>query len=178
MGIVGAALVWILDDEPSGSARASTSTNASTIATTTSTTRLDVLFPSRPNPTWGGVLEFLVDGSLHADGFNHYIAEHEPSWQTDARAAALALFGIDETPVQTTLEPRNIPTIDVVDNAGGTTTVTITTEGPGDDSVAGSRKSVTFARAADGTVRFQSGSWAYLCHRGPTAGTYVPKICP
>ena len=73
---------------------------------------------------------------------------------------------------------RDPSTIDVVENPDGTTTVTITSEGPGDDSVSGSRNEATFARALDGTLRLVGGSWAYRCIRSESPDSFVPRICP
>ena len=156
-----------------------TSTTSTTSAPTTTTTSgaAEVAFPSPPSAAWRGVVDFLVGGSVRADGFNDYIVREEPPWSSDPRAAALALFDVDETPVQPTLEPAGEMTIDVVENSDGTTTVTITTVGPGDDSVSGFRRAAVFEPATDATVRFVRGTWAFRCTRSQSPESFVPMIC-
>jgi hypothetical protein len=153
---------------------------AQEVSTTTTSNESDaaVAFRSPPKATWGGVIEFREDGSIRADGFNEYIVAAQPSWKSDPRAAALALFDISEGPTPTTLEPTGIPTVEVADNSDGAITVSITTEVPGDDSVSGSRQTATLTRADDGTLRLVRGTWAQRCIRGDSPEAFVAAICP
>jgi hypothetical protein len=135
---------------------------------------------TREMPAWRGELVLLANGRIKARGFNAFVRTEHPQWASDPWFAAANLFGYAELRSnrcegEGECALRNVWS---KEHANQTITIGFVTVSTGDDSNMGGRESATFARARDGLFRFRRGSWAYLCVRGQTAGTFSPTLCP
>ena len=131
---------------------------ASGVATVTRSLPAAKVF-DQPEATWGGTAVFLDDGTFTAEGFNTWLDAQRPD---SAETAARAMLDATVSAASQT--------------AGNPTTVTLTIDVQGDDSVSGIRYTATFEMDGARPTRFLSGTWAYRCARGDTT-SFLPRLC-
>lgn len=118
---------------------------------------------------WDGEIEIDRTEEAHvidAPGLNHHVKAEQPLWARYAHLYAFQLkqfIGLNER-VQ-------------VDYDEASTTITITTTGFLDDSVAGERWSIDVEIGDDGLFRFVSGSSAFNCQPGRGHQDYSLELC-
>ncbi len=120
------------------------------------------------------------DWTISADGFNEFIEFAGPDWATNPWVFG-AMLHTDWWPNERTVIEADGDTIGFGEPdglwVGATAEIVITTTGFLDDSVFGSRWTVTVEVAPDGRLRFVDGRVAQVCQPGRGHQDYRPELC-